>query len=233
MKRSQVVVSTVLAVAFVLVAVKLTLFWREGPAPEGEPTPAPNGEDWTDLLDARHAPLWKNVTDNKDIFEIRDGVLHIHGRSTHPLRYITYTGENFTDFAVHLEFKVTWRANSGVFLRTQPNDPVNRGFEVQVLDDHGQAPNKNGSGSVYDVATPMFNLARPRGEWNSYDITVRGNEVLIEMNGWLVVHADFSKMTKPLGKFSVPYAEMAHEGALALQDHGGEVWYRNIRIRKL
>lgn len=233
MKRSHVIVATVAAVAIVLVAVKLTLFWKEGPVPEGQPTLAPAGEGWVDLLDAQHAPLWKNVADDTEIFEIRDGTLHILGKSTHPLRYATYTGENYSDLELHLEFKVTWRANSGVFLRTHPKDPVHRGFEVQVLDDHGQAPNKNGSGSIYDVVSPMFNMARPRGEWNSYDIKLQGKEVLIYMNGWLVVHTDFSKMTAPLGKFSVPYAEMASEGALALQDHGGEVWYRNIFVRKL
>ena len=233
MNKRQLIVLTIAVVALVLVAAKLTLFWKEGPAPDGSPTAPPLGEGWVDLLDADHAPLWKNVGDEKEIFAIEGGIVHIFGRSTHPLRYVTYTGEQFADFELHIEFKVTWRANSGVFLRTQPNDPVNRGFEIQVLDDHGQAPNKNGSGSIYDVVSPMFNLARPRGEWNSYDVRVQGHEVSITMNGWLVVQTDFSKMTSPLGKFKIPYAEMKQDGSLALQDHGGEVWYRNIRIRKL
>jgi hypothetical protein len=145
---------------------------------------------------------------------------------------VGYTPERFEDFDLHVEFKVAKRTNSGVFLRAQPNDPVYRGFEVQVLDDYGKAPNKNGSGAIYDVVTPMFNLARPAGEWNSYDISVHGTEVKVSMNGWMVIHTDFAKMTKPLGKFKIAYANMPREGVLALQDHGGEVWYRNIVIRK-
>ena len=113
-----------------------------GPVPVGAPTARPEGEGWIDLLDAAHAAQWKNLGDDKNIFEIRDGVQHIYGRTVYPLRYVTYTGERFADFDLHLEFKVARRANSGVFLRTQPNDPVDRGFEVQVLDDFGKRPTK-------------------------------------------------------------------------------------------
>jgi hypothetical protein len=71
-------------------------------------------------------------------------------------------------------------------------------------------------------------MSFPAGQWNSYDITVQGTEVKVEMNGWLIIHTYLDKMTTPLGKFSVAYASMSKEGYLLLQDHGGEVWYRNI-----
>ncbi len=203
------------------------------PVPTGACTAPPQGPDWMNLLDEAHATGWKNTTDDKDIFEIVDGVLHIYGRMIPPLRYAGYAAERFGDFALHLEFKVDDGANSGVFLRAQPNDPVHRGFEIQVLDDHGKAPSKNGSGSIYDVATPMYNMALPAGEWNSYDIEVRGGEVDVHMNGWRVVHTDLSKMTMKIGKYKAPFAELPAEGNLLLQDHGGEAWYRNIYLRAL
>ena len=203
------------------------------PVPYGQPTAAPDGPEWVDLLDASHRAGWKNITDDMDIFEFRDGMLHIFGRTIYPLRYVGYTPERFHNFALHVEFKVAGGANSGVFLRAQPNDPVYRGFEVQVLDDFGRPPNKNGSGAIYDVVTPMFNMARPAGEWNSYDITVNGSEVIVLMNGWMVVHTDLAKMTMLIGKFEVPYAELPLDGLLMFQDHGGEVWYRSVRLKKL
>jgi hypothetical protein len=202
-----------------------------GPVPVGAPTARPRGEGWIDLLDAEHAAQWKNVGDEKDIFQIRDGVLHIYGRTVYPLRYVTYTGERFADFDLHLEFKVARRANSGVFLRTQPNDPVNRGFEVQVLEDFGKRPTKNSCGAIYDVVTPMYNLSRPAGEWNSFDISVKGKQVVVVMNGWKIVDADLGRMTTTLGKFPIAYNDLPLEGNVALQDHGGEVWYRNVVVK--
>lgn len=204
-----------------------------GPVPVGEPTAAPAGDGWVNLLDGEHAKLWKNLGDSKDIFEIKDGMFHMYGVTLTPLRYATYTGEKYTDFELHVEFKVTEDANSGLFLRAQPNDPVHRGFEVQVLDDYGDPPTRNSCGSVYDVVTPMFNMSRPTGEWNSYDITVKGTQVVIVMNGWKVIDTDFAPMKTLLGKFKVPYADMERTGNIALQDHGGECWYRNLMVRKL
>jgi len=218
-------------VALVVTVLGVRYFWPAGPVPEGTPTPAPTGPGWVNLLDADHVSGWKNITDDRDIFEIKDGTLHIFGHSIYPLRYVGYTSKRFGDFDLHIEFKLEGGSNSGVFLRVQPNDPVYRGFEVQVLDDYGEAPNKNGSGAIYDVVTPMFNMARPAGDWNSYDISVHGRKVSVTMNGWLIIQTDFSKMTKPLGKFKVAYADVPLDGLLTLQDHGGEVWYRNIYIK--
>jgi len=202
-----------------------------GRFPEGAPTPRPEGEGWTDLFDAAHAAGWRNVTDgNPDVFELKDGVFHIFGKSG---SYMAYEPEAFGDFTLHIEFKVTKGANSGVFFRSDPKDPVQGGIEVQVFDDHGVVPNRHGSGAIYDVATPMFNMARPGGEWNSYDITCRGAEVEVVMNGWRVIHTDLSLMTKPIGKFNTPLAELPRTGHIILQDHGAEVWYKNLVIKRL
>jgi hypothetical protein len=203
------------------------------PGPQGLPAPAPHGAGWEDLLAEGQWQKWRNVTDDTPIFSVEYGTLHIHGRSLYPLRYVAYGDERLEDFQLHLEFKVAPGANSGIFLRAQPNDPVYRGFEIQVLDDYGEPPHKNGSGAIYDVVTPMFNLARPAGEWNSYNITVRGTEVVVVMNGWKVIHTDLARMTEPLGKFAIPYAEIPRQGLLLLQDHGGEVWYRTILLKRL
>lgn len=200
------------------------------PVPVGSLTPVTEGPEWIDLLDAEHAPLWKNVSDDGDIFEIVDGMLHIHGITITPLRYVGYTGEHFGDFDLHIEYMLTPGANSGIFIRKQPGDEVMRGFELQVLDDFGEAPTRNTSAAIYDVATPMFNMSKPAGEWNSLDIALRGKQLVVYMNRWLVLYTDLSQMKTPLGKFEYAFNDLPLTGMLALQDHGGEVWYRNIRI---
>jgi hypothetical protein len=205
---------------------------KPAPAAEGKPTPAPTGDGWVNLLDEQHAAAWKNVTDKNNIFEFKDGVLHIFGSPKKPLRYAGYTAEEFGDFDLHVEFKVAKAANSGLFLRAQPEGAAYRGFELQVQDDFGTPPDKNTSGAVYDVVSPMFNMSRPAGEWNSFDISVQGGKVVVIMNGWKVIDTDFALMTKPIGKFKVPYAGMPAKGKITLQDHYGEAWYRNIVIKK-
>ncbi len=200
--------------------------------PVGEPTPPPTGEGFIDLLDEEHAPHWREAQGHPDIFEIRDGVLHIPG-SLGSLKYVGYMGETFGDFELHIEYRLTRRANSGVLFRSQPESPHRRGLEVQVLDSHGRDPDKHSCGAIYDVVTPMFEVSRPAGEWNSFDITARGQHIVVVHNGWKVIDVDLSKMTMPIGKFETPYAELPLSGYLFLQDHHHEVWYRNIRIRKL
>lgn len=224
------------AIVLILQAIAVGAYYalnteKSKPVPVGKLTPLPEGEGWVDLLDAEHAPNWKNVNDDTEIFEIKDGMLHIFGVTISPLRYVAYTGEHFGDFDLHVEYMLAPRANSGIFIRKQPDDDVMRGFEIQVLDDFGQAPTRNTSAAIYDVVTPMFNMSRPAGVWNSYDIAVRGSEVVVYMNGWLVLYADLKMMDTPLGKFEYAFKDLPRTGLLAFQDHGGEAWYRNIRIK--
>jgi hypothetical protein len=206
---------------------------RGGPVPAGAPTAAPSGEGWIDLLNASNAQQWRYTTDDQTNFEIHDGALHIYGNAFYPLQYVVFTGTTFGDFVLHLEYRLAKGANSGLFLRAQSADPVQRGFEVQILDDYSARPNKHGSGAIYDVVTPMFNMSRPHGEWNSFDVRVDGTEVEIVMNGWLVVKTDLGRMTEPLGKFEMPYADLPRDGLIMLQDHGGEAWFRNLRVRPI
>jgi len=232
-KQAMIIVVTIICTAAIVWGIPKAAekVEKAKPVPVGVPTAAPEGEGWIDLLDAEHAQYWENLGDDKEIFEIVDGQLHILGVTKSPLRYATYNERPFDHFDLHIEFKVAEGANSGLFLRAQPNDEVYRGFEVQVIDDFGTPPNKNSSGGVYDVVSPMFNLSRPAGEWNSYDIEVHGHEVSIRMNGWLVTQADFEPMTTPLGKFKIAYKDMIPLGHIAFQDHGGEAWFRNVRVR--
>lgn len=231
MKWKLISLAVVLSLIIASVVIGVVVGGKKGPVPQGECTSVPSGEGWVDLLDEAHAGNWKNITDDSEIFEIKDSVLHVFGRKHLKLKYVGYAAEEFTDIDLHIEYKVAPGANSGVFLKTKPGNHQ-RGFEVQVLDDFGLPPDCHTSGAIYDVVTPMFNMSRPTGEWNSYDISVKGREVSVRLNGWLVIQTDFSKMTTPLGKFKDAYAQMDLSGVLAVQDHGGEVWYRNIRVRK-
>ncbi len=200
-------------------------------APVGAATPRPTGEGWIDLFAPENQAAWKNVTDEQKVWEFQDGVMHVLG--TPGTEYFAWTTQEFGDFEMHIEFKVNEGGNSGVFVRTATDDPVQKGMEVQVYGDYGQVPNRNSSGSLYDVACPMFNMLMPYGEWNSYDITCKGSSLVVVMNGWKILDLDLSKMTTPIGKFDTPLAQLPQKGHIILQDHGAEVWFRNLVVKPL
>lgn len=102
----------------------------------------PNGEGWINLFSPEYQPKWENVTlmIKKAGFEfLPDNTFHIPGSRG---GYIAYLGSEVSDFELHIEFKVTHKANSGVFFRSDLKDPVQKGFEIQVLEDYGESPNK-------------------------------------------------------------------------------------------
>lgn len=89
------------------------------------------------------------------------------------------TKENFYDYQLHLEFTVPKGSNSGVY---------NRGlFEIQIFDSYG-APRLSfhDCGALYERAIPPENLSRPPGEWQSYDITMKGKTISLLWNGKIV-----------------------------------------------
>lgn len=229
----KILIASLFFVIAVLVGVGITLaVEKEERLPGGAPTPTPTGDEWINLFSEENASYWENVTDKtEDIFTIKDGVFHVPGgEGTH---YVAWQKQDFSDFILHVEFKLASDTNSGVFFRTSPKDPVYAGMEIQIYDDYKKAPNKNSSGALYDIATPMFSMARPAGEWNTYDITCKGSMLEVVVNGWKVLDIDLASLNVPIGKFDTPLAELPHKGHIILQDHGGEITFRNVLVKPL
>jgi len=97
------------------------------------------------------------------------------------------------------------------------------------------------AGSNYDMyAAPSTKKLNPVGEWNTAKIVYNDGKVEHWLNGEKVVEFDegsedfrerFNNSKWASGDY--PYWNTYKEGSIALQDHGAQVWYRNIRIRKL
>ncbi len=154
------------------------------------------------------------------------------------------TAEEFGDFDFSLEWKVSEGANSGImYLVTEEEKTAWRtGPEFQILDDmkHGLAPaDIHSSGALYDLYQPSADKPfKPAGEWNLARIQIRRGKLQHWQNGVLIVetdlHSDEWKQRVARSKFA-PYKMFGRnkKGHLALQDHGHDVWFRNIRIRDL
>jgi len=178
------------------------------------------------------------VADAQDAWRVEDGTIHCTGKGGGML----YSNDQYKNFVLRIDFKMSPNANSGVFVRIwDRNDPVNTGMEIQILDSYGRAsPGKHDCGALYDIVAPLKNATRPAGEWNSLSICCRDNHLMAFMNGEKIVDVDLSRWTEPgknpdgtPNKFKYAYKEMVKPGYIGLQNHGHEVWFRNIKIRPL
>ena len=170
----------------------------------------------------------------------KDGTKRIRGRG-----YI-WTKLDFGDFELKLSYKLTEGANSGVFYRTDKNDPVHGGFEIQLMDNeefqksHGIKDGKKLNGSFYEGKAPASNPAKPIGEWNTLKLTCQGPNIGLSMNGVQIIDVnvdDWDTAGKnPDGtsnKFKTALKDLPRSGKIGLQNHGQVVWFKDISIKKL
>lgn len=153
------------------------------------------------------------------------------------------TREEFGDFELELEWKISEGGNSGIFYRASEEyeNVWESAPEMQVLDDARHPDGQNpltSAGAVYGLYAASPDAARPVGEWNRVRIVARGDHVEHWLNGQKVVEYERGspewEERVARSKFqTMPGYGQARRGHIALQDHGDRVWYRNIRIRPL
>jgi hypothetical protein len=149
-----------------------------------------------------------------------------------------WTKDSYGDFVLNLEVKMSKKCNSGVFFRTDPKNPVQGGFEIQVMDTYGKdKPGKNDGGALYDAVAPTKNAIKSAGEWNTMQITAKGPNVTVVLNGEKVIEANLDEWTtsnqNPDGgknKFKTALKDLPRTGHIGFQDHGHDVWFRNVTI---
>jgi len=155
------------------------------------------------------------------------------------------TDELYSDFVLRLKWRIPKEGNSGVGLRFPPfGDPAHEGMEIQILDDNAEVYRKmhlvaaQHTGGVYYQAPAKQGVAKPPGEWNSYEITCLGPHVKVVLNGQVVNDVMIDKFTKGAGGHKA-LAERPQVGFVGLQSHssGSEKYdpidFRDIEIKDL
>ena len=195
-------------------------------------------DGWKLLFDGESLKGW-TVAGADGSWLVEDGTLHCTGKGGGGM---IYADGVYRNFELKLDFKVSPKGNSGVFLRTwDKNDPVHTGIEVQVLDSYGkETPGKHDCGAIYDIQAPSKNAVKPAGEWNTYHIIVKDSQIVVFLNGEKINEVDLSRWTEPgrnpdgsPNKFKYAYNTMIRPGYIALQNHGNPIWYRNIKVKPL
>ena len=128
------------------------------------------------------------------------------------------TDEKFTDFKLHIEFRYPEGSNSGVYLRGR--------YEVQVADSKGLEPASDQLGGIYGFITPLENVAKAPGEWQSYDVTLVGRLVTVVANGKTII---YNQIIPGITGGALNSNE-AEPGPIYIQGDHGAIDYRNIVI---
>ncbi len=213
---------------------------------------------WELLYDGTNMDKWRGArseefpySENGTGWDVEDGIITIHesgGAESEDAGDIV-TRELFSNFELWVDFKITPGANSGIkyFVDANLNKGTGSsiGLEYQVLDDDlhpdaklGAQPGSRTVASLYDLIKAEDKPINPVGEWNHARIISKGNHVQHWLNGRKVLEyerntPEFQKLVDE-SKYSVwPGFGTWEEGNILLQDHGNEVHYRNVFIKKL
>ena len=233
----------------------------QGPATPNALTAAERSDGWALLFDGKTLTGWRGYNPRLDVtkgWSVVDGALKnskANGRPNGAGGDIVTTAQ-FTDFDFRFEWRVSRAGNSGIkyFVHERIGEPGARmypgddgvsavGHEYQVLDDDEHPDAKNGpirqAGSLYSMFPP--NEAKrlaPVGQYNSARLLVQGSHVEHWLNGAKVVEYDLGSPALRQAIAASKYKDIPRFGTkfntrILIQDHGDEVWFRNLKIRQL
>ena len=206
--------------------------------PDNTLTPQEKAAGWKLLWDGKTFDGW-DCTDKTPGGWIIDNNAMCYTVKGHGYEY---TKQTFGNFEFKCDFMVDKGTNSGIFFRwADLSDPVQTGFEMQVLDSAGkEKADKHDCGALYDALAPTENAMKPALQWNTVSITCKDSLILITLNGKRILTANLDRWTEPHknpdgtpNKYNKPLKDWARVGHIGFQAHGGRVWFKNIKVREL
>lgn len=213
-------------------------------------------KDFISLFDGKTTKGWHTYGKNTigKAWKVEDGALRLDAASKKDWQTAEggdiMSDEEFDNFDLKLDWKISPKGNSGIifYIHEDPAKyqyPWNTGPEMQVLDNG--SPTQLGhddaklythrAGDLYDLLASK-DAVKPAGEWNAIEIVANKGKLDFYMNG---VHTLSTTMWNDTWKQMVSISKFKgmegfgtyQKGRIGLQDHGNDVWFRNIRIKKL
>jgi len=209
-------------------------------------TPAEKSAGWTLLFDGRTLDGWRGYKkpDASGLrWKVEDGALTLPAETAAGTKAgDVISKDTFEQFELVFDWRVSAGGNSGVkyFVLEDQNSAI--GHEYQVIDDTQHADAKIGphrqTAALYDVLPAADRPVKPAGEWNTTRIVVRGQNGEHWLNGKKVLQYELNSPTLNAAIEKSKFKGIARfgkrqNGHILLQDHSDQVWFRNIKIRRL
>jgi hypothetical protein len=169
---------------------------------------------WITLLDGTKLDGWNAVGDAN--WRVADGTVQADRKLGKDNGFLV-TRDSYRDFELRVEFWASDDANSGVYMRcADPKVITDKScYEANIFD---QRPDPTyGTGAIVHIAA-VSPMPKAGGKWNTFDITVKGSEITVRLNGVVTARAQDSKLAS---------------GPIALQYAAGTIRFRRVEIRPL
>ena len=209
--------------------------------------------DWLSLFDGETTYGWTNYGSDLigPAWQVQDSMLYLNTTRGDDGKRLFEGGDivtdaEFEDFHLKLEWKISKNGNSGIMFYVNEDKskypyPWSTGPEMQILDNDGHADGKiesHRAGDLYDLVKSSSEPVRPVGEWNEVDIISQDSTLTFKLNGVTIVETSLWDETWEQliadSKFkNMPDFGTFSKGRISLQDHGDDVWFRNIKIKRL
>ena len=198
-------------------------------------------KEWQLLIKDNSTAGWHNyLSDSVKGWQVEDVVLFNPGKQGDIV-----TDDVYENFELSLEWKIESHGNSGVFYNVVESSENKRmyetGPEFQIIDDSNypqELTEQQKTGALSDVIAPSELTSNKPGEWNHTKIIVNNGNAEHWLNGKKILEYDLNseelKNQIANSKFStLPSYAKSLKGRIGLQDHGGPVYYKNIKIKTL
>jgi len=200
-------------------------------------------EGWKLLFDGKTTNGWRTYKNKQtDDWDVKNGELYCKMEGV-TKRADMITNDVYENFELQIDWKIAPKENSGIiYMVTEENGATyESGPEYQLIDDLGypdKLSDKQLSGANYDMQPPNAKVSKPAGQFNHTLIVVNKGHVEHWLNGTKVVEYELwspeweKQKANSKWKDVKPYG-MSKSGHIALQDHGGGVAFKNIKLKPL